>query len=168
MSSDIHVARHALLEDARERAAERLEAAEAETGQRLAAARRQAEALIAAARVRGETEGRVAGARDAAVQRSFAHLQVLAVQREIYDEFRRRARATVLGLREEPGYPALVDRLAACARRELGDGVEIERDPPGLGGVRATAGTRSVDLTLPTLADRAIAALGPRLRKLWS
>ncbi len=168
MPIDIHAAREALLEDARERAARRLTAADAETEQRIAAARREAGTIIAQARARGESEGRVAGARDAAVQRSFAHQQVLAAQREVYDELHRRARDATLALRDDPEYPALLDRLSAAARRELGDGAEIERDPPEVGGVRARDGTRSVDYTLPVLADRAIAELGPRLRDIWT
>jgi vacuolar-type H+-ATPase subunit E/Vma4 len=168
MPIDIHVAREALLEDARARAARRLAAADAETDQRIAAARREAATIIAQARARGETEGRIAGARDAAVQRSFAHLKVLAAQRDVYDEFRRRARDATLALRDDPAYPALLDRLTASARRDLGDGAEIERDPPEVGGVRARDGTRSVDYTLPALADRAIAELGPRLRAVWT
>jgi len=36
----------------------------------------------------------------------------------------------------------------------LGDGVEIDRDPPG-GGVLARRGQALVDLTLPTLVERA-------------
>jgi vacuolar-type H+-ATPase subunit E/Vma4 len=102
------------------------------------------------------------------VQRSFAHLTVLAAQREVYDEFRRRAREATLTLRDDPAYPALLDRRTASARRELGDRAEIERDPPEVGGVRARDGTRSVDYTLPARADRAIAELGPRLRDLWT
>ena len=124
--------------------------------------------MIAQARARGETEGRIAGAREAAVQRSFAHLQVLAAQREVYEEFCRRARAAALALREEPEYPALLDRLAEAARRELGERAEIERDPLADGGVVARDGTRSVDYTLPALADLAIAELGPHVRKLWT
>lgn len=164
----IDTARDALLADARERAAQLLAAGEAEAEERIGAARRQAAAMIERARERGEAEGRVEAARDAAVERSFARVEVLAAQREAYDEFSRRARAATLALRDDPEYPALLDRLAAAARRDLGDGAEIERDPPETGGVRGRAGTRSVDYTLSALADRCAAALGPRLRELWT
>lgn len=163
----LDAARDALLADARERAAGMLAAADAETAERTARARREADALVARARARGEVEGRVAAARTVAVERSFARMKVLAAQRAASDEFRGRARIAVLALRDAPDYPDLLDRLAALARRDLGDGTELERDPPDVGGVRARTGTRSVDYTLVALADRCVEALGSRLQRLW-
>ncbi len=73
----------------------------------------------------------------------------------------------MLALRSAPGYDELLDRLAAAARRDLGDDASVERDPPDAGGVRAQAGTRSVDYTLPALAARWIDELGSSVRRLW-
>lgn len=164
----LDAAGHALLTDARERAAAVLAEADAEASAQIDGARRQADDLVARARTRGEAEGRVAAARAAAVERSFARLEILAAQREAHDELRVRARAAVLALRDEADYPELLDRLAGAARRDLGDGAEIERDPPGAGGVRGRAGTRRVDYTLVALAERCTDAIGPRLRRLWA
>ncbi len=94
-------------------------------------------------------------------------MEVLATQRVAYEELRRRARTAVLALRDDPGYPELLERLAAACRRDLGEQAQLEIDPPEAGGVRARAGTRRVDYTLIALAERCVEELGPRLRRLW-
>lgn len=161
-------ARDALLADARERAAALLAHADAEAAERIRRARGQAAEIIAAARARGEAEGRIAVAHAAAVEQSFARMTVLAAQRMAVDELRDRARTAALALRNAPHYPELLDRLTAAARRDLGEQAEIERDPPDAGGVRARSGTRSVDYTLLTLAERCIDAYGSRMHRLWA
>ena len=92
---------------------------------------------------------------------------MLSARGALYEELGRRARAAVLDLRGEPGYEDLLARLAARARRELGDDAVLEVDPPDAGGVRARAGSRRVDYTLPALAAGCLESLGPRLRRLW-
>jgi vacuolar-type H+-ATPase subunit E/Vma4 len=164
----LEAARDALLSDARAVTDALLAAAEAEARERVAAARREASEIVARARARGEAEGRLQAAREAAQERTLARMDVLAAQREGYDELRRRARYDVLGLREEAGYAELLERLAATARRDLGAGAEQDVDPPGLGGIRAHRGSRSVDYTLVALADRCVAELGPALPRLWA
>jgi vacuolar-type H+-ATPase subunit E/Vma4 len=158
----------ALLAEARRRAQEILAQAEVEASEQVEPARRQADAVVAAARARGEADGRLESGRDEAAERFAARMTVLAAQRTSYDELRRRARAAVLTLREEADYPELLERLAAAARRDLGDGAQLQIDPPDLGGVLGTAGTRAVDYTLTALADRCIDDLGPRLAALWT
>lgn len=164
----LDAARDALLDDARQRAAAMLAEADVEAGERLERARRQGDERLERARALGEVEGRVAAARAAALERSSARMEVLGAQRAASDELRRRARAAALGLRDAPDYAELLDRLMAAARRDLGDGAEIERDPRGVGGVRGRAGTRQVDYTLVALADRCVDALGSRLTRLWA
>jgi hypothetical protein len=61
-----------------------------------------------------------------------------------------------------------VRRCCAAARRDLGADAAVEVDPANAGGVRAACGSRRVDYTLPTLADRCLDDLGPALRRLWS
>lgn len=161
-------ARDALLGDAREAAQRRLEAAETQARAHVEDARRQAEETIARARAHGEAEGRVEAAHEEAQVRAFARMDVLAAQREAYDELGRRAREAALSLRDEPGYEELLERLAGAARRDLGDGAELEIDPSGAGGVRARAGSRRVDYTLPVLADRCVAQLGGSVARLWT
>lgn len=166
--ASVEPARDALLADARERAGQLLEQAEEQARKRLAQAQRDAQELIARAREEGLAAGRAQAARDAGRGRTLARWEVLAAQRAAYDELRRRARTEVMALRDERGYPELLERLAAAARRDLGDGAEIEIDPPAQGGVRARAGSRQVDYTLTALAERCVRDLGPALAQLWA
>jgi len=82
---------------------------------------------------------------------------VLRAQRAAYDQLLRRAREAVRQLRDDPGYPALLDRLAAMARAELGPDATVREHAHG--GVVAEAGGRRISFTLPALADRALAEL---------
>ena len=141
--------------------------AEAQAQARVGEARREADELVEHARAQGEAAGRLEAAHDEAVERVLAQADVLAAQRESYEELSRRARAAVLELRGDPGYPDLLERLAAAARRDLGDAAELEIDPPGAGGVRASAGSRRVDYTLVALSDAYIRELGTTVRTLW-
>jgi vacuolar-type H+-ATPase subunit E/Vma4 len=74
----------------------------------------------------------------------------------------------VLELHEQPDYPALLERLSAAARSQLGDDAELVVDPPGRGGVIARRGEASVDYTLAAMADRVIDDLGADLERLWT
>jgi len=158
----------ALLADARAQARRVLEEADAECAERLADARGRAEELLAGARQRGDAEGRLEADHQRALEGLLARTDVLAAQRRAYEELQARARAAVLGLRGEPGYPELLERLAAAARRDLGDAAQLEIDPPHAGGVRGTAGSLHVDYTLATLAEGCVRDLGPGLRRLWT
>lgn len=168
MRASVEPARDALLADAREQARQLLEQADEQARELIREARLTAEDLIARAREEGLGAGRAQAARDAGGEMALARWEVLAAQRAAYDEVCRRARAQVLAVRDEPGYPQLLERLAVAARRDLGDGAELEIDPPGVGGVRATAGSRRVDHTLPALVDRCVRDLGPALAQLWA
>jgi hypothetical protein len=61
-----------------------------------------------------------------------------------------------------------LDHLEALARAQLGDAVEIERDPAPYGGVFAVAGSHQVDYRLPILADRALDAIADEVASLWT
>jgi vacuolar-type H+-ATPase subunit E/Vma4 len=161
-------ARDALLADARARAREIVADAEAEAARQVEPARRRAAEIIEAARAEGEADGRREAARELAAELAAARAAVLAAQRESYEALRHSAHAAALSLRSDPGYPRLLARLADAARRDLGDHAELEVDPPELGGVRARAGTRSVDYTLVAITDRCLDSLGPRLSGLWA
>jgi hypothetical protein len=163
----VDVARDALLADAQASAQRIIAEADAEALERIEAARRAATDIVARARAQGEAEGRVLAAREAAREAALARMEVLAARGAAYEEFRRRACAAALALRDEAGYADLLAGLAAAARRDLGDDADLEVDPPDAGGVRARLGTRLVDYTLPALAARCVEALGPRLRRLW-
>jgi hypothetical protein len=73
-----------------------------------------------------------------------------------------------MALRDDPGYPALIDRLERLAREQLGPAAEIERDPPLMGGVLGRAGGQHVDYTLPAISERHLQAMGAEVERLWS
>jgi vacuolar-type H+-ATPase subunit E/Vma4 len=130
-------------------------------------ARRAAGALVDRARVEGETAGALETARARAAARATAQRLVLDARREVFEELRRRCREAALALRRQEGYALLLDRLAGAARDQLGRDAEVDLDPPGAGGVRARAGARRVDYTLPVLVDRCLEDLGRELERLW-
>jgi vacuolar-type H+-ATPase subunit E/Vma4 len=129
-------------------------------------AQHEAEALVTRTRLEGAHAGELAAAAERAQARRHARRLVLEARRTVYDEFRSRALDAVLELRQLDGYPALLERLAERARAQLGEDAILEIDPPE-GGVRAQAGTRRVDYSLPALAERCIAGLGEELAELW-
>jgi vacuolar-type H+-ATPase subunit E/Vma4 len=164
--TDLAATRDALLAEARHDAERLLEEADAEARAIVAEARQQADAIVSRAREQGRAEGRVAASREQSQTRMLARMEVLAARREAYDELGRRARTAASALRDDAGYPDLLERLTAAARADLGAGTEVQPDPAG--GVRGRAGSRRVDYTLPALADRCVAALGPKARRLWT
>lgn len=147
----------ALLEDADRRAAEESERSLTDSEQ-----------LLEAARAEGNASGELQSARALALARAEARRLVLEAKAAVYDEARSRALAAALALRDDPAaYRPVLRRLEAEARRSLGDGAELELDPPDVGGIRARAGRRSVDLTLPVLVEGCIGSLGPAVEELW-
>lgn len=147
----------ALLEDADRRAADESERSLADS-----------ERLVATARAEGNASGELQSARALALARAETRRLVLEAKAALYEDFRSRALAAALALREDrAAYRRVLRRLEAEARRSLGDGAELELDPPDAGGVRARDGRRSVDLTLPVLVERCIGSLGVAVEELW-
>jgi hypothetical protein len=70
-------------------------------------------------------------------------------------------------LQHRPQYRELEDRLANLAMSALGSDAELVRNPELRGGVMTRAGLRTVDLTLPTLAERCLRDLQADLEVLW-
>jgi len=157
--------RRVLLADAKTEA-ERIEAAaQAEAEARIAAALRDAEALLEQARAEGESAAEIQVAHDHAESRRHARVVLLAAQREIYEELRRRSLAEASALKGTPRYRALLDRLRSAAHTQLGPGAHVEPAPNG--GVVGTCGGRSVDYSLDALVERSLDALGSSLAELW-
>jgi vacuolar-type H+-ATPase subunit E/Vma4 len=143
----------------------------------LADARRQAEAIVGQARRDASdavSRGRAAGRAQAAPMRAAelsrggrqARSIVLSAQRDARDELTGRVRATVAGLRDEPGYGLLRERLTRLALLAAGPQATVAEHPAG--GVVAQAPGVLVDCSLPRLADRAVAALGGQVARLWA
>ena len=160
--------RATLLADAEAEADAALAAGESRTRAERERLRAESSRLQESARAEGEAAGDLESARDLALARSGARRLVLEARQAVYEDFRSLALADALALRaDKKAYARLLDRLEAEARRSLGEDAEIERDPEDVGGVRARAGRRSVDLTLPTLLDGCVARLGARVEELW-
>ena len=129
-------------------------------------ARRSAEAAVAQARAAGREEAAALAAAERSRGRTEARSVLLTAQRAALGELRSQVRAAVTGLRGEPGYGKLLDRLTTMARRAAGPDAAVETSPDG--GVIARSRGVVVDCTLPRLADLAVAALGPGVRELWT
>lgn len=159
--------RAAFVEQAEADAERRRAEIEAECEQLLSEARATASSLVE----HGRHEGRLAGEQERARRRGTALRRAreahLGARGALYRELRDRAGAEALQLRTHPDYELLLDRLAEAAKARLGAEAEIEVDPPDTGGVFARSGRRSVDYTLPALAERAIGELGREVEQLW-
>jgi hypothetical protein len=156
------------------RAALRRSAA-AEAGQILAGARSAADVLLEQARrdaasviskAREEGRAQAAPLARAEISRGQREARATALRAELHarDDLELRISSAIIGLKDEPGYRELADGLAKLALRAAGPGATVSEHPAG--GVVARAPGVLVDCSLPRIAQRAIAALGPRIREL--
>ena len=140
--------------------------ADADAERLLAGARAEADAILAEARAQGTAEGSALAAAEQARARRLARRLILESERRAYEELRARSRATVRALHQDPGYPALRERLTRLALAAAGPGARVSQHPDG--GVIAEAPGIRVDCTLDGLAERAVAALGGEVAELWA
>jgi vacuolar-type H+-ATPase subunit E/Vma4 len=164
--ASLAVLRTALLDRARAAAAAAVAAADADAFAVLNAARAEAADITAEARARGERDAAALRATERSRARRQARAIVLAAQAAVYAELCRRSRTAVHELRGDPGYPALLKRLGALARVELGEAATVTEHPDG--GVVAEADGRRADLSLDALVDQALDDLGPEVAALWT
>ncbi|MGZ4256619.1 MAG: V-type ATP synthase subunit E family protein [Gaiellaceae bacterium] len=147
------------------------ERALAEAGQRAAAevgrSERDADAVVERARAEGEAAAEREAARVRAQARAQGRALVLRARRDVYDRFVAEAEAAALGIRGDPGYGALLERLSETVRERLGPGAQLEVDSPDGGGVRGHSGRRHVDYSLPVLVDDCLDRLGEEVQELW-
>jgi vacuolar-type H+-ATPase subunit E/Vma4 len=143
----------------------RAEAA-ADADRLLARAKAEAAAILAEARAQGTAEGASLGTAEQARRRRHDRRLLLEAERQAYEELRARSRAAVRALRDDPGYPALGERLARLAQAAAGPGAVVSQHPDG--GVVAEAPGVRVDCTLDGLAARAVDALGEEVTGLWT
>jgi vacuolar-type H+-ATPase subunit E/Vma4 len=155
-----------------------LSAAEAEADSAVLAAATEAkvelsvaEAQVAGLRARARAEAEGAAEKEAlrvvGRAQSDGRRVVLRARRDVYDELCARVKAATPELRHEPTYGHLLERLQTIARTQLGDDATLDVDPPDVGGVRGFSGSRHIDLSLPALAERCLAARGPDLEAFW-
>jgi vacuolar-type H+-ATPase subunit E/Vma4 len=158
--------RAALLATARRDAAAVRQKATRQQAELLTDARHVADTLLATARAEGAAEATASVATRTAQSRREARRALLAAQRELYDELRRRCRAAATGLVESPDYEGIRRQLVEQAQARLGPDATVT-DSPG-SGVVASAGTKRLDLSLPALADRALECSSAEVTRLWT
>ena len=158
--------RAAMLRRARAEAEAIVTGARRDVAALLTQARRDAESAVGQARADGIAQAAPLAAAERSRGRRAASEILLAAERGIRDEAERRIRAAVLGLRDQPGYGDLRDRLTRLARAAAGPDAVVTDHPAG--GVVAHAPGIFVDCSLPRLADRVTGELGPRIRELYT
>jgi vacuolar-type H+-ATPase subunit E/Vma4 len=157
--------RRRVLADAHAEADATVAAARARAAGRLAEARRTADALAGEARAAAARAAEADRVRTVSRVRRAAQERVLEAQGDALRELRARVLEGVRELPREPEYRSLRARLAAAARAQLGDEVELEE--PADGGLVGRSGDREVDYSLPALAERCLSALRAELEQLW-
>lgn len=128
----------------------------------VAAAAERGDALLAEARATGEEEAGAAFANDRARNRAAARGVILAAQRRVYEQLRSQAR---VGVRELLSDPEVHARLVAAVRARVGEPAEVVDLPDG-GVVGRSAAGRTVDASVDTLVEQALAGLD--LGQLWA
>jgi len=158
--------RVALLAAARAEAAEVARQAEVQSSRLREEARCAADRMIADARAAGEATATAALAVRLARSRREARRSALSAQHGLYEELRRRCRQAAASIAGTAEYELLRRRLVDRAREQLGMEADVVDSPDG--GILASVGSRRVDLSLPALADRALARSGPEVAALWT
>ena len=159
--------RTALLADAQATADALLEDVVRESRGDTRDARAEADAMVARARASAQAQTQADARRELAAARRDASLAVLQARRAAYELLRRDVISAALELRNDARYPSLLDRLEGRVRATLGGDARIERDPPDAAASSGAATARTVDATLPTLAEQALEDLGVEIESLW-
>lgn len=158
--------RDRLLQRARADAEKLVDEAHREAAATIAAAEARSRALLDEARARGEALATAETAELLTAARREARSLDLAAERAVYDAVRDGIERGILALRDSADYPAVRAALERHARDALGSAAAIADD--GSGGVTATAHGRRLDLSLPTIAARAVSELGEEVARLWT
>jgi hypothetical protein len=156
--------REALSSQASEQATRSLARASQAATALLAKAGHDADAAVAQATADGTAQARLVATAELSRSRQAARSIRLEAEQVTHQYLAGRIRSAVLALRDQGDYQLLRDRLNEMARRAAGPGAAITEHPDG--GVIARARGVVVDCSLGRLADRAIAALEPRIAAL--
>ena len=156
---------HALAAAAQVRIAETNSDARESANQIHKTARQGRERILADATAAGRRDAESAAALASDRIRRQANELVLGKQEQIRTELRDRVRIAALELVHDPDYPDMLKHLTGRARRLLGADAIVSVNANG--GVTAVAGSRRVDLTLPTLAATKFDELTGELSQVW-
>jgi vacuolar-type H+-ATPase subunit E/Vma4 len=160
--------RVALLEDAGIEADRILTEARHGADEAVAAAEQEVAAEVAEVERRQAISAAAHADQVRARARAEAHSEMLGAREGLHQDLLEAVRLAALDLRNDERYPALLDHFEAVARAQLGPDAQVERDPSGRGGIVAVAGTRRVDYTLTTLAERALRDHAEEVASLWT
>lgn len=163
----LDVVEQATLADAQEQARQIRAGAQARAQQALAAARAEADDLLAEQRARAARRAQTEERRRLAQARADAHALVLHAQRSVMAQARDAAHAAARGLREDPRYARLSERLAGQARRRLASAGPVRIEPAPEGGVVARAGALQIDQSLSAQVERCLEGLAGEMQRLW-
>lgn len=157
----------AVLRDTRDDVERDVATAVADASALLAAAGEEAEAIRARARADGEAVAERLASVALATARREGHEAVLGAQRRVYEAVRRGAHEALVQAGGSAGVDALLARLERLARLRLGPEADVRRLNGERVGIRATAGIRSIELTVDELIEREVAQLADRVESLW-
>jgi vacuolar-type H+-ATPase subunit E/Vma4 len=124
-------------------------------------ARSDAASAIRAAREEGMAQAAPLAAAELSHARRKARAARLQAEQRATKELQDRIRSAITGLRNDPGYGELRDRLAGLALQAAGPGAVLSEHPAG--GVLARAPGVLVDCSLSRIAQRVIDALATRI-----
>lgn len=158
--------RYALRRQAETEAGRRAEDARRQADDILAKARAEADSIRAAAARQGSEAARAEAAGRSARVRREARRTVLAQQEALRTELMQRVQTQARELRSDPRYPQMLRRLTERADSLLGPMASVTESYKG--GVTGSAGSRHLDLTLPTLAGQALEKHSGEVHRLWN
>ncbi|MCC9145145.1 MULTISPECIES: V-type ATP synthase subunit E family protein [unclassified Arthrobacter] len=157
--------RQALERDA-ETAAARSEAdAQRQAADILGRAQAEADTIRRTAQREGAEAARADAVASSARARRQARRTVLSEQEHLRSLLASEVQEQVREVRRDPRYPQILRRLTAQADRVLGPMASVTESYKG--GVTGTAGSRRLDLSLPTLAGQALEDHSGEVRELW-
>ena len=157
--------RRALTQEAETAAAQADAAARSQASEIMARAQAEADAIRGTARREGAEAARAEAVAASARARREARGTVLAEQEHLRSLLREQVLEQVREVRRDPRYPQILRRLTAQADRLLGPMASVTESPKG--GVVGTAGSKRLDMSLPTLAEQAFEQHAGEVRRLW-
>jgi hypothetical protein len=157
----------AMLDAVRCAAATATAAAGAQAASQVERAQADAATILAGARADGAAAAHYATTATVIAATREGREAILRAQRRAYEALRQGVRAELARNIESPQGVALLLRLETLARARLGPDATVERLDGGCIGVRATAGSRRLDVPVDRFIEREIAGFGDRIAALW-
>ena len=158
--------RYALRRGAEKQARGEADDARRQSADILASARAEAEHIRQEAVRQGSEAARTEAAGRSARVRRQARRTVLAQQEALRTELIRSVMEQASQLRSDPRYPRMLRLLTERADAILGPLASVTESYKG--GVTGSAGSRHVDLSLPALAEQALANRAGEVSRLWT